>query len=294
MAEPALDPNADPNADPGDPKGDPKGDPPVDNVVWPDNWREGIAGADDKDGKRLTRLGRFDQPSKIFDSFLEIETKYKSSDIRAPFPEADDDDVKATWRKDNGIPAKAEGYLDGLPDGLEVSDADKAGMTTLADAMHGVHAPPDVVHAAMGAWYKHVENSNAERAELDVADKKTTDDELHELYGADFRRNINDLTAWLDSGGEEVKDLVLSSRAADGMPLGSHPVFMKFMIGQMRLIDPLVTVPGLGPGDKDAAGLDEIEMIEKRIREDNKGYRADKKMQDRYLELLDWRDKRKK
>ena len=71
------------------------GDGAGDNVVWPDNWKQEIAGADDPDGKRLTRLGRFDHPGRIFDSFLEIETKYKGADIRTSFTDEGSDEDKA-------------------------------------------------------------------------------------------------------------------------------------------------------------------------------------------------------
>ena len=62
----------------------------------------------------------------------------------------------------------------------------------------------------------------------------------------------------------------------------------------MRVISPLVTVPGLGAGDPALALNDEIAEIEKTIRTDNKGYRADKKMQARYLELIEARDSKKR
>ncbi|KKL81814.1 hypothetical protein LCGC14_1990980 [marine sediment metagenome] len=65
------------------------------------------------------------------------------------------------------------------------------------------------------------------------------------------------------------------------------------MIGQMRTINPLVTVPGLGGGDPVAALDDEIAGIEKTMKTDFKAYSADKAMQARYLTLLEARDKRK-
>ena len=269
------------------------GEPEVGNVIWPEKWREEIAGADDKDGKRLSRLGRFDQPSKIFDSFLELEQTHKKADIRSPFPEEGNDKDKAKWRKSNGIPDEAAGYFDKLPDGLVVGEEDRQGMDTLAEAMHANHAPAGVVHTAMGAYYKHIENVLAQRAEDDAKGKKDTDDALHELYGVDFRRNINDLDAWLGAAGEQVKANILSSRMPDGTPLGNDPDTLKWLIGQMRTINPLVTVPGLGGSDPVAALDDEITAIEKTMRTDFKAYSADKVMQARYLTLLEARDKRK-
>ena len=294
-SDPAPDPTSTPVPDPapgGGTAGD-GGEPDGGNVIWPDKWREEIAGADDKDAKRLTRLGRFDQPGKIFDSFLEIEQTLKKADIRSPFPDEGNDKDKAKWRKSNGIPDEAAGYFEKLPDGLVIGEEDKQGMDTLAEAMHAIHAPANLAHAAMGAYYKHVENVVAERAELDVKDKKDTDDALNELYGTDFRRNINDLNAWLDAAGGEVKTKIFGSRAPDGTALGNDPDFLKWMIGQLRTINPLVTVPGLGGGDPALALDGEITEIEKIIQTDNRAYRADKVMQARYLTLLEAREKRK-
>lgn len=262
-------------------------------VIWPEKWREQIAGADDKDAKRLNRLGRFDQPGKIFDSFLEIEAKFKAADIRESFPDEASDKDKAKWRKNNNVPAEAAGYFDKLPDGLVIDEQDKQGMDTLAKAMHAAHAPAGFTHAAMAAYYEHVENIVAERAESDVQGKKETDDSLHELYGADFRRNINDLNAWLDAAGGEVKAKVFGSRTPDGTPLGNDPEVLKWFIGQMRAINPLVTVPGLGGSDPAAALDDEIAKIEKTMSTDFKAYSADKPKQARLLTLYAARDKRK-
>ena len=263
------------------------------NVIWPEKWREEIAGADDKDAKRLTRLGRFDQPGKIFDSFLEIEQTLRKADIRSPFPEEGNDKDKAKWRKGNGVPDEAAGYFEKLPDGLVIGEEDKQGMDTLAEAMHAKHAPAEMAHVAMGAYYKHVENLLAERAAEDVKEKKDTDDALHELYGVDFRRNINDLNAWLDSAGEDVKAKIFGARMPNGTPVGNDPDVLKWLIGQMRTINPLVTVPGLGGGDPALALNDEIAAIEKVIQTDNRAYRADKVMQARYLELIAARDSKK-
>ena len=262
------------------------------NVIWPEKWREEIAGAEDKDGKRLSRLGRFDHPGRMFDSFLELEQTHKKADIRTPFPEEGNDADKVKWRKKNGVPSEPAGYFDKLPDGLVVGEEDKAGMETLAAAMHAEHAPAGVVHAAMGAYYKHIENSLAQQAENDAKSKRDTDDALNQLYGVDFRRNINDLNAWLGTGGE-VKDKILSSRMPDGTPLGNDPDTLKWLIGSMRSMNPLVTIPGLGGGDPAAALDDEIAAIEKTMKMDNRAYQADDKMQARYLTLLDARMKRK-
>jgi hypothetical protein len=77
----------------------------------------------------------------------------------------------------------------------------------------------------------------------------------------------------------------------DGKPLGSDPDVIKWFVSQMREINPRVIVPGLGEGDPMENINGEIAKIEERMRSDFSGYKADAKMQARYLELIAARDK---
>lgn len=260
------------------------------NVVWPDKWRELMSGGDEKVAEEL---GRYAEPGLIGSALVEAKSKIRAGLEPAPFPEDGDDKAKAAWRKFNSIPAEATGYLDKLPEGLVVEEQDKAGMEVLTEAMHAKNAPSDVVHAAMGAYYQHIENVLAERSERDAASKTAAEDHLNGLYGSEFRRNINDLDAWLGSAPDGLKDKILGARSPDDMPLGNDPQYLEWMIGQMRAINPLVTVPGLGGGDPALALDDEIAAIEKVMKDDNRAYQGDKPMQARYLTLLDARGKRK-
>ncbi len=290
--DPAPEPDATPAPDAA-PNPDAAPDAPSTDdgkVIWPEKWRESVAG---DDAKKLTRLGRFDHPGTMFDSYLELEQKFATAEFRTPFPEEGSDAEKAVWRGSNDVPAEAAGYMSGLPDGMTVGEEDKAGMDTLTEAMHAANAPVGATHAAMGAYYKHVENVMAERAEMDDLAQKNSTDALNELYGSDYRRNINDLNAWLDSAGEEVKTNLMGARTPDGTPLASDPGFIKWMVGQMRDINPIVTIPGLGGGDPAAAVDDEIAAIEKTMTTDFKTYSADAAMQSRYQTLLVAREKRK-
>ncbi len=301
MAEPAVAPEPTPDPAPApDPAPTPApepaptvvagGDQDGGKVIWPEDWRSQMSGGD---AEVAEHLGRNAEPGLIGPALVEAKNKIRGADIRTPFPEEGTDEDKAAWRKGNAVPAEAAGYFEGLPEGIEIGEEDKAGMETLAEAMHAANAPAGAVHAAMGAYYKHVEAVMAAQAESDIASKKATDDALHELYGNEFRRNINDLGAWLGSAGDEVKANILGSRMPDGTPLGNDPGFLKFMVAQMREINPLATVPGLGGGDPAAALGDEIAAIEKVMQTDNRVYRADAKMQARYLELIQARDARK-
>ena len=285
--DPAPSPDPAPTPDPApDPAPSPDPDPAPSNVLWPENWRTEMSGGDEKVAEELNRYA---EPGLIGPALIEAKKKISAGLSPEPLAENATDEQVAEYRKKNGIPAEPGGYFENLPEGIVVGDEDKAGMEKLATAMHAAHQPPAAVHAAMGVYYQHLSDVMAERAETDATDKRDTDDALNELYGNEFRRNINDMGAWLGLGGEETKAKILSSRTPEGQRLGNDPGVVKWLISQMRIIDPLVTVPGLGPGEPGAALEDEITKIEERIQNDNAGYRADKKMQARYLELLEAR-----
>src|SRR5512135_169053 len=54
---------------------------PADKAIvpdWPDDWREKLAGNDEK---ALKRLGRFASPAGIFKSFRELEAKFSRGEL---------------------------------------------------------------------------------------------------------------------------------------------------------------------------------------------------------------------
>lgn len=259
--------------------------PPPDNVVWPDTWREGIARGDEK---KLARLGRFDGPDRIFDSYLEMEQRYQSANIVAEFPADGDDEAKAGWRKAQGVPADPSGYYDTLPEDMQIDKDDRAGFDILMNKLHETNASPQVAAAATASFFEYMGNAQAAQAEQDTLDKVESDKVLGEAYGPEMRRNMNDLKAVLNEAG--VEELVLKARGPDGKALGNNPEFVRYLVGQMRQLNPLVTVPGLGGGDPAANLETEIKAIENTMATDFRKYQADSGMQARYTTLLEARN----
>ena len=77
----------------------------------------------------------------------------------------------AAWRAESGVPAKPEGYLDNLPHGIVIGADDKPMVGAFVADMHAKHAPPDLVHTAIGSYYKIQDIVHAERAEADFRTK---------------------------------------------------------------------------------------------------------------------------
>ena len=287
--EPTPEPTPTPTPEPA-----PEPTPSVgDNIVWPDNWREGMAGGDEDVAKEL---GRYSEVGLVGKALVDAQKRIRAANMiaREPYPEEGNAKQKTQWRKDNGIPKEEAGYFDKMPEGMAVADEDKDGMDLLAKHMHAAHAPSASMHAAMGAYNEHVQNVLATQAEMDITNSRAADDAMFEAYGAERRVNENDLEGWAtETFGAELWQAIRDSRTSDGMALGHNPAFLKSMVAAVRKMHPFDPIPGLGGGDPVAAVADEIATIEKTIQTDNATYRADKVMQDRYLELLTARDKRK-
>ena len=97
-----------------------------------------------------------------------------------------------------------------------------------------------------------------------------------------------DLKAWLSSR-EGLFETLNGARLADGTLFGDNPAVMGFLIEQMRELNPLSTVVGMGSGS--AEGLkDEIGKYEKMMRDDPKEYWKQEN-QERYLKLLQAQEK---
>ena len=267
--------------------GDDKDDPPVATPAqWPDDWRDKMAG-DDK--KLRKRLDRFADPSAVLKWGASAEQKMSSGE-KSEFPSEGSDEEKAAWREANNVPADAGGYLENLPDGLVVGDDDKESVESFTNEMHEINAPAGFVQKAIAWKFANEEKKVAARETRDAEYKEGCEEELRAKYGADFVRHRNDLKAWLGTMPADIQKDFQMARLANGQPLFSHAGVWTWLTDQMRQVNPLVTVV---PGSNDVGGQisTEIEQIEKVMREDRKAYNADEKMQSRYRELLDARQR---
>ncbi len=262
---------------------------------WPENWRDIMA---KDDAKLRKRLDRFKSPNDITQSFLAAEQRISTGDLKAKLPDDATDEQIAEYRKENGIPEKAGGYLDALPDGLVIGDDDKPVIEGFLERAHGKNADPAVVSDMIGWYYEQQEEAVAVQAEADKAFKQEAEDALRAEWGGEFRGNLNAMNAFLDSAGSDengtpIKDLLLNSRAADGSKFANNPAMLKWLTKLADDANPAGFVaPGTGMSQIDSVDT-EIAGIEKTMREDRNAYNKDQKMQDRYLQLLTAREKLK-
>lgn len=126
------------------------------------NWRDDFAGDDDK---FKSTLERFSTPAEMGTAYREAQGLIRSGSAKAPPAEGATDEDIAAFRAANGIPAEASGYMDNLPDGLVIGEADREIMGDFMGVLHGMNVDPKVGHAVID-WY----NNFAEDQQDQLAD----------------------------------------------------------------------------------------------------------------------------
>ena len=250
--------------------------------------------------KELKRLQRIDDVRHVWGMYRELEGKFTSGGlIKIPGKDAKEEDI-AAFRKALGVPEKPEEYFDKiqLENGVVIGDADKPLVNTFAEAVHKAGATPEVMSAALN-WYYQMQEQQA--AEIDQADNEFHVEGIRTLkedWGPSFNRRINAIASVFATapGGadpdnpESLYAQIVTARTSDGRILGDNPDFIRWLDYIRGEINPAATV--VESGDNSGRSIDEeIAAIEKRMKEDRRGYFKDEAMQARYRELLQAREK---
>lgn len=263
---------------------------------WGETWRTDFLAtkkdmSEDDKGKLLKRLERYPSLAAALDGGIAAQNKINEVGLKKPLSGKETPEQLAEYRKENGIPETPAGYLENLPQGLVIGDADKPLFEDFVKGLHGLNADPKIAQYAV-KWYNDFQEKAAtEQIAADEAAKATTEDVLRTEYGNDYRTNINSIHGLLDGAPKEVSEALLNARAGDGKAIMNDPQVVRWLVGLAREINPVHTiVPGSGgnPGQ----GLEEaIGAIEKVMREDRPAYNRDLGMQKRLLELYGAREK---
>ena len=262
--------------------------PPADiKATWPENWRELYAGEDEK---KLNQLNRYTSPTAALDAMLAAQQRIRSGELKAPFPEKGTEQEQNQWRIDNGLPESPDKYELKFDDGLIVGDEDKPIIDDFLKSAHGANYTPTQVKAAVKWYYDSLEKQSEFVHEQDKIDQQAAEDALRAEWGNEYRGTSNRIQAMFDTAPGELKDQILGGRLADGRPITASAEAMKFFASLALQINPATTLVPAG-GDPAGSIEDEIKKIENTMRTDRKAYNADEKMQARYRQLLEWREK---
>lgn len=284
---PANDPPAgDPPADKGgtvldDAAGGDDGKKPVVPADFPADWREKLAG-DDK--KFLNILKRYSSPNTFANAYKSLRQKQDSGELKAPLPKDASDEQKAAWRKENGVPEKADGYDLG---GLKIDDADKPAVDAYLAAMHEDGATPDQVRKNLSVYYKLKADAAEELSGRDAKDKAETEDALRAEYGNDYRRNMLAGMTLLDDAPEGVKENLLGARLADGTLFANNAKALAWLVQTSLEMNPAVTLVPSGGTDTLKSIAERRAEISKMRRENPEAYYKNEAVQQEERDLID-------
>lgn len=257
-------------------------DAATDDGATTDDWRSRLAGDDEK---LLGFLGRY-QSEKAFVEAAKKDRDAVRSKQTLKLPDNPTETELAEYRKEHGIPETAEGYYEKLADGLVVGDDDKPFVDKFMAEMHGAHAPPAMVNAALDAYYGIVEEQAEQQAQAARELEQASVEELREEWGQDYKRNLNIVTGFLDGLPETVADVFRNGKDSGGLPLGNNAAVIRWLTGLALEQNPIATVvPGAGANQASAIA-DELAEIRKVMANDRARYNKDEAMQARYRELL--------
>lgn len=257
--------------------------------TWPEDWRQRLAGNNDKALKRLERLV---SPEKVVQSLLAAEQKIRSGELRPTLPENATDEQVAAYRKSVGIPDEPAGYDVQLGEGHTIGEADQPLVDSFKEAAHAANMTPEHFNSALN-WYFAQQDAMAQQtAEFDAATKKATEDALRAEWGGEYRQNLSALRNALAGAPEGLAENLMNARMGDGTKFGDNADALKYLVGLVREANPIATILPNASGDPAKSLADEIADIEKKMREpvgpDGKNeYWRDPKIRDRYRQLLE-------
>jgi hypothetical protein len=280
---PAADTEQTQDAPPADAK--PVGD-------WPEDWRTRLAG---EDKGFLNKLARYATPQELAKAYRAIEQKQASGELKKGKPENATPEEIATWRKEAGLPATPEEYKIELPNGLVLGEADKPLVASfLKEAALEGDLSNAQVNKALGWYYANQDKQKAAQADADREYKTKAEDALRGDWGQEYRVNLTAVNNMLSAHFPEgAVDRFLAGRTADGRRTGDDPDILRGLTALARELNPAASLIPAGTTDP-GKGIDtELEEIRELRRNDPGKYDADRKMQDRELQLIEARQKLK-
>lgn len=242
------------------------------------------------DAKVLGRLQRYASPEALSDALIAAQNRISSGELKPVLGKNATPEQITEWRAANGIPESPDKY--DLGKDLKLSDQGKAFMERYLPIAHAANMTPEQVKANLG-FIAEMNRADVEgRAARDVELEETGEESLRSEWGGEYKRNITFIHNLLDGAATpEFKDKLLGGRLADGTPIGSDPAALRFLMSLALVQNPTGTlVPGYN--NNPTQGVDEeIAKIDKVMREDRTAYNKDEKMQARYRELLEAKEK---
>lgn len=245
-------------------------------ATFPDTWRELLAG---EDKNALKDLGKYTDPSAVYKSLRSLQADISAGKLKAPaapLPENATAEQKTQWRMQQGLPDKAETYVEkiALGDGVVLSDSDKPLVGNFAQMAMDKGWSQQQFNDAVGWFYQAQDAVEQQRQENDGSYRTTAQTTLMTEWGpGDYKTNMNAVGSLLASMDNDVRTTVLAARTPDGRLVGDTPEFLKWAAAHIREFNPAATLISPSEGNIPKAIQSEMANIEAVLAKANSGDR---------------------
>lgn len=248
------------------------------------DWRDLLAGKDEKFRKQLDRFASLEGVGKKFRS---LEQRFSSGEYQRGRPEGATPEEIAAWRKEAGLPDKADGYLENLalPNGVVLGEADKPVALGFAEAALDADISPAAYSKLVAKYYDMQDKVAAQRQDADHQFLQSSEDELRTEWGNDFRRNRTAINNLVAGWPEDVRAL-MAARDANGNMIGNHPGFLRMLANMAFELNPAATLVPAGVSNPGRSVDSRLEEIRKMRRDDPDKWDSDHALQAEERELL--------
>jgi hypothetical protein len=212
--------------------------------------------------KALNVIKRFGSPQAIANALLADRQRMSSGQLKPALTADATPEQIASYRKDNGIPEAPDGYLEKLPDGLVIGDADKPYVSKFAEAMHAKNASPDMVHSVLNTYFNEIMPAQqVALQDMNEEHRLAGEEALMAEWGAEFKGNKNAVLNLLNGMPEDARNALTTARDKDGVFLFNRPEVVRALSQVARDLNPAATLVPNDGGDATKAVESEVARI---------------------------------
>ncbi len=203
----------------------------------PDNWRELLAGGDEK---ALKDLSRYTTPQNVVKALLDAKAKIRSGQTIQSLPDEATPEEIAAYRKNMGVPEKPEDYGLGFPEEMKPTEADAATLSAWSAYAHERHLDP---RAAKAAADFYADMAIKGRAAQEAAWEQATLESMAEMRAAfpkkELTRNMKiadefALQHFTEHDELDAFNTVMQARLPNGVRVMDYAPFMKGLFKAAR------------------------------------------------------------
>ncbi|MDH3843149.1 MAG: hypothetical protein OES69_04375 [Myxococcales bacterium] len=209
----------------GDP--DPAPAAPAVPQTWPEDWRQQMAGDDEK---VMRQLERTKSPADLAKRLIDTQAKLAES-VKPLTVDADSSDEEvAAYREAVGIPDDIADYDVKFSENTQPTEQDNTLLGSFRERAHAENVPPAQAQKMLD-WYEEITEAAAQdRAENASTFRAETTVSLKEEWGGEYASNLNAVKTYLESQmSEEARADLVQKPFADGTYLGDNPHFLRMM-----------------------------------------------------------------